>query len=191
MKEIIEKYFRECAVAISQTATEKENIIKIAEVITDSAKKGGQLLVAGHGGSDSDASHIVGELLVGFKIKHGKPFPAINLYGEEAALTAHLNDEPNGYETFLQTQVRALGNRGSVLWGISTSGNSLALIKAFEEAKRKGVITFGLLGKGGGKLKELCDYSIIVPHNDTPIIQTVHNVIYHAICEIVEKKYNE
>lgn len=191
MQEIIERYLKESSQALLETLVEKDNIMKATDAIIQCYKRGNKLLVAGHGGSDADASHIVGELVAGFMTKEGPPLPAINLYEQRSALTAWLNDVPAGHETYLKRAVQSYGKQGDVFLAISTSGNAQSLVSAVEEANRLQVETIGLLGKGGGKLKGLCKYSIVVPHKSTPIIQTVHNAIYHAICEIVEKELSK
>jgi D-sedoheptulose 7-phosphate isomerase len=100
-------------------------------------------------------------------------------------LTSWANDK--SYDLVFERQIEAHGNLGDIFIAISTSGNSVNLINAVKKAKEKNMITIGLLGKDGGKLKEICDYNLTVPCSDTPRVQEVHELIYHTICQLVEK----
>jgi len=143
------------------------------------------LLVCGNGGSASDAMHIAGEL-VGRYTKERKALNCICLSADPVVLTALANDY--GYELVFSRQVEAHGLAGGVLLGLSTSGNSINVVKAFETAKKLGMTTIAMTGEGGGKLAAVSDILIDVPSRRTPEIQQVHNCVYHYICELVEAR---
>src|SRR3989338_3103547 len=134
-------------------------------------KMGGKILIAGNGGSAADAQHFVAELAGKF-IYERKGLPAIALTTNSSIITAIGNDF--GYEYIFSRQVEGLGQQGDIFVGISTSGNSQNLIQAMESSRERGLTTIGLLGKGGGPLKELCDLKLIVPSDSTQNIQEAH-----------------
>lgn len=184
MKDLISKNFKEnieLMYQVSQNYSDK--IIQISEVIIDAYKNNKKLLIAGNGGSAADAQHIAGELVNKF-YKNRKALSAISLSADSSVLTSWANDE--SYDAVFERQVEAHGNLGDILLAISTSGNSLNLVNAAKKAKERELITIGLLGRDGGKIKDICDYSIIIPSQNTPRIQEAHEIIYHTICEIVE-----
>lgn len=143
------------------------------------------LLVCGNGGSASDAMHITGEL-VGRFLKERRALKAICLSSNPAVLTAWANDY--SYDTVFSRQVEAFGEPGGVLLGLSTSGNSINVVKAFEEAKKIGMTTIAMTGRGGGKLAALSDILLDVPSHSTPAIQQAHICLYHYLCEMVEAR---
>jgi D-sedoheptulose 7-phosphate isomerase len=155
------------------------------EAIVAALAVGAPLLVCGNGGSASDAMHITGEL-VGRYLKERKALNCICLSSNPAVLTAWANDY--SYDTVFSRQVEAYGRDGGVVLGLSTSGNSTNVIKAFEAAKSLGMTTIGLTGQGGGKMAALSDILIAVPSTRTPDIQQVHICFYHYICEMVEAR---
>ena len=106
---------------------------------------------------------------------------------DTSVLTSWANDK--NFDFVFERQIEAHGNPGDVFIAISTSGNSINLINAVKKAKEKNMITIGLLGKDGGKLKAICDYEITVPCFDTPRIQEVHEIVYHTICQLVEQYF--
>ena len=179
---------------IRESIVEKQKILKdeakicaIAEMsveIVHALKAGGKLLICGNGGSAADSLHIAGEIVGRFQ-KERKAFSAISLNSDVATMTAIANDY--GFEQVFSRQVEGLMTPRDVLLGISTSGNSKNVINAFEKAKEIGGKTMLLAGKGGGKLKDIADVSIIVPADVTARIQECHMVIYHTICELVEQ----
>ncbi|MBI5123868.1 MAG: D-sedoheptulose 7-phosphate isomerase [Candidatus Omnitrophica bacterium] len=162
-----------------------ENIEKAAKVIIDSLKRGGKLLVFGNGGSAADSQHIAAELVGRFKLER-KALPAVALTTNTSTLTAIANDY--GYDASFSRQVEALGIKGDVALGISTSGNSKNVIEAFLKAKALGVKTIALTGCGGGKMKDSADISIVVDSKDTPRIQESHIMIGHILCELIEQE---
>ena len=163
-------------------------ITKAADKIIENYSAGGVLLVCGNGGSAADAQHLVAEHIGAYMDRDRKSFPAIDLSSNTSNLTAVSNDF--GYAEVFARQLDAFDRIGYVLIGISTSGNSKNVNRAIEKAKEQGHFTIGLSGKEGGRLSEIADLCITVPDtNMTPVVQTAHNIIYHRICELVEKGY--
>ena len=159
-------------------------IQKVAEVIVDAYNNDKKVLTAGNGGSAGDAQHIAGELVS--KFFFDRPgLSAFALSTDTSILTAIGNDY--GYEYSFARQVQANANEGDVFIGISTSGNSKNIVKAIEEAKKKGVVTVGLVGEKECEMDKICDYIIKVPSISTPTIQESHIMIEHIICAIVEE----
>lgn len=156
-----------------------DGIDPVARAIADALRGGGKILVMGNGGSAADAQHIAAELVGRFKIER-PGLPAIALSTDSSILTAWSNDY--SFETVFSRQVEALARPGDIVWGISTSGNSANIVRAFKAARAIGVTTFGLLGRDGGRMAALSDLSVIVPLSETDQIQTAHLLIYHALC---------
>jgi D-sedoheptulose 7-phosphate isomerase len=182
------EYLIESREAIDQTI-ESHITAKVNEAISAISAafaQGKPMMVCGNGGSASDAMHITGEL-VGRFLKERKAINCICLSSNASVLTAWANDY--SYDTVFARQVEAYGNTGGVLLGISTSGNSINVVRAFETAKLLGVRSIALTGEGGGKLAAVCDLLIDVPSRRTPIIQQLHTCIYHYICEQIEARF--
>jgi D-sedoheptulose 7-phosphate isomerase len=151
--------------------------------ITSAIQHNRAVLVCGNGGSAADAMHITGEL-IGRYLKNRRALKCVCLSAEPATLTALANDF--GYEKVFSRQVEAHGEEGGVLWGLSTSGNSPNVVEAFQTARAMGLTTIAMTGESGGKLADLSDILINVPSGHTPLIQQIHQAIYHYICEKVE-----
>jgi D-sedoheptulose 7-phosphate isomerase len=162
-----------------------QKIAKAAELIIRTYKNGNKVLLCGNGGSAADCQHIAAEFVGRFK-KNRKALPAIALTTDTSILTAVSNDY--GYDFLFVRQVEALGKRGDLLFVLSTSGNSINIIRATKVAKKIGIYTVGLLGGNGGKLKNIVDLPIIVPAKSSDRIQEVHITIGHIICDLVEQK---
>ena len=144
---------------------------------------GGKVLLAGNGGSAADAQHIAGELVSRFAFDR-PGLPAIALTTDSSILTAIGNDY--GYEKLFSRQVQAHGNKGDVFIGYSTSGKSPNILRAFEEARSRGLVCIGLTGNRNGPMRELCDHLLEVPSGDTPKIQEGHLVLGHILCGLIE-----
>lgn len=164
--------------------SEAQNLIKISQQLIRALKNGNKILLCGNGGSAADAQHIAAELAGRFNYDRDS-LPAIALTTNTSSLTAIANDY--GYEAVFAKQVQGLAKKGDVVIAISTGGNSPNVVLAIEEAKKKEAITIGFVGKQGGKLKELVDYIIHVPSNNTPRIQETHIFVGHIICSLVEE----
>jgi len=155
------------------------------EVITSAFRNGNKVLFCGNGGSAADAQHLAAEFSGRF-YKDRKALPSEALHCNTSYLTAVANDY--SYDVIYSRIVDGIGVSGDVLVGLSTSGNSGNVIKAFETAKEKNITTIGFTGETGGKMKELSDYLFNVPSKDTPRIQESHMMIGHIICELVEEE---
>lgn len=158
------------------------------DAVVTSLRSGAPLLVCGNGGSATDAMHITGEL-VGRFLKERRALNCICLSSHPAVLTAWPND--HAFETVFSRQVEAHGKPGGAMIGISTSGNSENVVKAFAVARTMGICTIALTGEDGGKLSLHADILIDVPSRSTPLIQQVHVCLYHYLCEQVEAKMIE
>ncbi len=166
-------------------ATLIDTIEKVTRVIVDAFQNGNKVLFCGNGGSAADAQHLAAEFSGRFYTDRN-PLPSEALHCNSSYMTAVANDY--GYDVVYSRIVKGTGKSGDVLVGLSTSGNSVNIIKAMEEARKIGMINVVLTGEGGGKLKNLCDYLINVPSNDTPRIQESHIMVGHIICELVESE---
>ena len=158
-------------------------LARAAEATARTLGNGGKLLVAGNGGSAADAQHLVAEFVVRLAVNR-PALRAIALTTDSSILTAGGNDF--GFETIFARQIQALGVPGDVFLGISTSGNSQNIVRAFETARLMGLTTFGLSGGNGGRMAPLCDYSIVIPSSVTMNIQESHLALEHIFCMLVE-----
>ena len=159
---------------------------KAGEICIEALKNGGKIILCGNGGSAADAQHIAAELSGRFK-KERKALAGIAITTDTSALTAIGNDY--GYEFVFSRQVEAIGQKGDVLIGISTSGNSKNVINAIESAKKIGMKIITLTGKDGGKMKDMGDVNIIIPSNNTPRIQEMHILLGHMICALIDEEF--
>jgi D-sedoheptulose 7-phosphate isomerase len=186
MKKYIEKNIME-SIDAKTKLLENEALMEMIENVAleciDAYRRGNKVLVCGNGGSASDAQHLVGEL-VGRYMKERDGIPAIALTANSTVVTAIANDYD--YESVFSKQVRAYGNKGDVLIGISTSGNSKNVVKAFKEAHDIGIKTVGFTGKTGGKMKDYSDFLLNMPSDSTPRIQEMHIMVIHIICGLIE-----
>jgi D-sedoheptulose 7-phosphate isomerase len=155
----------------------------VIKVITNAFQNGNSVYFAGNGGSAADAQHLAAEFSGRF-YKDRKALPSEALHCNTSYLTAVANDY--SYEVIYARLIEGITKPGDVLVGMSTSGNSGNIVKAFEMAKTKQVVTIGFTGDQGGKIKAISDYLINVPSNDTPRIQESHILVGHIICELVE-----
>jgi D-sedoheptulose 7-phosphate isomerase len=155
------------------------------DLIYSSLAAGGQLFVAGNGGSAADAQHIAAELTGRFLLER-QPFRAMALHGNTSALTAIGNDY--GYELVFARELSAHARPGDVLLAISTSGNSRNILCAIEAARKSKVVVIGLTGESGGQMRATSELCLCVPSKSTPRIQEMHITIGHAICELLEER---
>lgn len=165
-----------------------EILVRVGERVVETLKSGHKILIAGNGGSAADAQHFAAEL-VGRFLTERKGLPAIALTTDTSILTSIANDY--SFEQIFSRQVEALATEGDLFIGISTSGNSENVLCAVREAKRKDIFTVGFLGKDGGKLKEECDLSLIIPSDITAMVQEMHETCIHIICAFVDQAYEE
>jgi D-sedoheptulose 7-phosphate isomerase len=164
-----------------------EHIVAQALDMAERLKRGCRILVCGNGGSAADAQHFAAELS-GRYVKERRALAGIALTVDTSALTAIANDY--GFERVFARQVEAFGRPGDLLVGISTSGNSVNVIRAVETAKELGLHTLGLLGRDGGQLRTLCDDALVVEHPVTARIQEVHMMVYHFWCEVMDTQFS-
>jgi D-inositol-3-phosphate glycosyltransferase len=161
-------------------------VLQATEMISACFARGGKILLCGNGGSAADAQHFACEFVGRYKIADRPGLPAIALSADGAILTAWSNDV--SFDDLFARQVEALGRPGDVLLGISTSGRSRNVVRAFESAARHGLHSIALLGGDGGTIRDLADVALIVPAAETARIQEVHIVLIHILCELVEER---
>ena len=161
----------------------------VAEVVTlivDRFRQGKHLYFCGNGGSAADAQHLAAEFSGRFYINRDA-LPSEALHCNTSYLTAVANDF--GYDLIYSRLIKGIGKQGDILVGMTTSGNSPNILKAFETAREKGITTIGMTGEGGGQLKALSDHLIDIPSRNTPRIQEGHMLLGHIICQLVEEQY--
>lgn len=167
-----------------------ENLLKTicdtVDLIVNAFKNNKRIYFCGNGGSAADAQHLAAEFSGRF-YKDRKALPAEALHCNTSYLTAVANDY--SFDDIYSRLIDGIGEEADVLIGLSTSGNSANIVKAFETARKKGMITIGFTGEGGGKLRSLSDHLINIPSTDTPRIQESHIMVGHIICQLVEAKY--
>src|SRR6476659_3013941 len=177
------------SIAVKQQILNDEAMLKkicdAANAVTNAFRTGNKVLFCGNGGSAADAQHLAAEFSGRF-YKDRKALPSEALHCNTSYLTAVANDY--SYDVIYSRIIEGTGLPGDVLVGLSTSGNSGNIVKAFEAAKAKQMITVGFTGETGGKMKELSDYLFNIPSKDTPRIQESHMMIGHIICELVEEE---
>jgi D-sedoheptulose 7-phosphate isomerase len=163
-----------------------EPVVAAADAIVAAIKSGGKVLLFGNGGSAADAQHVAAELVGRFE-QDRAPLAAVALSADTSVLTAIGNDE--SYERVFMRQVEALGRKGDIAIGISTSGLSPNVVQALEMAKEKGLRTIGVTGRDGGHVGRMVEIHINVPDDSTARVQEVQRTLLHAICQIVESAF--
>ncbi len=162
-----------------------ETVTQVAEMAADAYRNGNKVMWCGNGGSAADAQHLAAELSGRFYYDR-PPLNSDAFHVNTSYLTAVANDY--SYDQVYSRLVQAMCRKGDILIGLSTSGNSGNVVKAFEKAREMGVITVGFTGETGGKMKPFSDYLINIPSTDTPRIQECHMLLGHTLCEIVEQQ---
>lgn len=160
-----------------------DTIRRVADVMVEALRNGRRILWCGNGGSAADAQHLAAELSGRFYYDR-PPLNSEALHCNTSYLTAVANDY--GYDLIYSRMINGSCQKGDVLVGLSTSGNSKNIVNAFKKAKELSVITVALTGETGGEMKALADYLLNVPSSDTPRIQECHIMLGHIICEMVE-----
>lgn len=180
----------ESSIKVKKTLSEDsvliETISKIVDEVVKAFRNGKRIYFCGNGGSAADAQHLAAEFSGRFYTDR-KALPAEALHCNTSYITAVANDY--SYDVVYSRLIDGIGLQGDVLFGLSTSGNSSNILKAFDTARQKGIITVGFTGASGGKMKECSEYLINVPSSDTPRIQESHIMVGHIICQLVEEKY--
>jgi len=178
------------SIAVKGRVLNDERIISTVEKIVDqmvsALKNRNRIYFCGNGGSAADAQHLAAEFSGRFYTNRDA-LPAEALHCNTSYLTAVANDY--SYDVVYARLVRGIGEEGDVLVGLSTSGNSTNIVKAFEVAREKSITTVGFTGEGGGKMKSISDYLIDIPSKDTPRIQESHIMLGHIICQLVEERF--
>ena len=189
MREKIRKIISE-SVSVKNSILQNESILntvdEVASLMVKALKQGNRIYFCGNGGSAADAQHLAAEFSGRFYIDRDA-LPAEALHCNTSYITAVGNDY--GYDLVYARLIKGIGNKGDFLVGLSTSGNSINILKAFEVAREKGITTVGFTGESGGKMKGLCDYLLNVPSSDTPRIQESHIMLGHIVCQLVEEQY--
>ena len=186
-KEIEESILRSSSI-IKESVSLSSDIEKAATIIINCLKNGNKIILFGNGGSAADAQHIAAEFIGRFQ-KERKSYPAISLTSDSSVITSLSYDY--SFVLIFSRQCESLVNVNDVVIGISTSGNSKNIVKGLEMSKEKGAKTISLLGNSGGIIKNYSDIAIIVDSDVTAHIQEAHRVIYHTICNFVEKSLSE
>lgn len=187
MSDPIATHFDRSLAAMTRAAGDRAlhaTIHSIAEATIQALRDGRKLLIAGNGGSAADAQHIAAEIVGRYKLER-RSWPALALTTDTSALTAIANDY--GFEAVFARQVEGLGQRGDVFWGLSTSGRSPNILRAFEAARAQGLVTVGFTGLNGAAMAAQCDHLFVAPSDDTPCIQQIHLTAAHAICDCIEQ----
>lgn len=180
------RVLKEAAAAHERMTADVAPIVAVAAAITTSLRQGGSVLAFGNGGSAADAQHFAAELVGRFE-QERRAWPAMALTTDTSALTAIGNDY--GFDRVFARQLEALGKKGDVAIGISTSGNSPNVLRALETANDRGLVTVALTGRGG-EAGSLAAHHIAVQETRTARVQEVHATLLHVICELVEKDLN-
>ena len=178
------------SIAVKQAVLQNEELLKTVNdcvtVIVNAFRNGNKVLFCGNGGSAADAQHLAAEFSGRFYTDRDA-LPAEALHCNSSYLTAVANDY--SYDVVYSRLLKGMGNKGDILVGLSTSGNSRNILNAFVTARDKGLITIGFTGESGGALKPLSDHLINIPSGDTPRIQECHIMLGHIICQLVEERY--
>ena len=188
MKDIIENEFNKHIKVANSIHYLTDAVAISAQLCIDCLRNGGKILLFGNGGSAADAQHIAAELVGRYKVER-KSLPAIALTTDTSALTSIGNDY--GYTHVFDRQVAALANKGDVVIGISTSGNSINVINALKLALKLNCKTIGFTGQYGGGMKDICDITLDVPSEDTSRIQEMHILIGHIICHLIDQEFKD
>ena len=188
MEEIIRKTIDEKIDCLNRFREENyvTQLKKICQKEIETLKSENKILIAGNGGSAADAQHFAAELVGRFETER-KGLPAIALTTDTSILTSVGNDY--SYDHIFARQIEALALPGDIFIGISTSGNSENIVCAVETAKKEGLFVIGLLGKDGGRLKDICDEALIVPSDKTARIQELHEMCIHIMCTFIDNAY--
>ena len=189
MKDKIQAIVSESLAVKNQVLQDQRLLGVVGDIITlivHRFREGKHLYFCGNGGSAADAQHLAAEFSGRFYINRDA-LPSEALHCNTSYLTAVANDF--SYDVIYSRLIKGIGKPGDILVGMSTSGNSTNIVKAFETAREKGITTIGMTGEGGGRLGELSDYLIDIPSKNTPRIQEAHMLLGHIICQLVEEQF--
>lgn len=188
---LIEEQLHESYKVVSKMTNDKpliNAINQVASACIEAIKNGNKILIAGNGGSAADAQHIAAEFVNRYKLNRS-PLPAISLTSDIAVITSISNDF--SYDLVFVKQIQALGNKGDVLWAISTSGESGNIISGIKQAKDLGLVSISFSGCSDNSIRKLSDYSIVVPSKETERVQEALLIVVHTLCKIIELECSE
>jgi D-sedoheptulose 7-phosphate isomerase len=184
LKEMVREAARESLRVKERFFRENEDtIVEISLLVGEAFRRGNKILIFGNGGSAADAQHIAAEFVNRFLVDRA-PLPAIALTTDTSVLTSIGNDAD--FSRIFSRQIEALGGKGDIAWGITTSGKSPNIIEGLREAKERGMTTIAFTGKDGGEVLRMADHGLNCSSTSTPRIQEVHITAGHIICELVE-----
>ena len=185
---IINRFKESADLKVAFALKNSERIIQVVHLLVESLKSGNKIMLFGNGGSAADAQHIAAEFVNRLqKSKRERPpLAALALTTDTSVLTSIGND--SDFSHIFSRQIRALGKKGDIAWGITTSGNSPNMITAVKTARDMEITTLGFTGKGGGEMGALVDYHLTVEAHDATRIQEVHITLSHIICELIERE---
>jgi D-sedoheptulose 7-phosphate isomerase len=187
MKEDIQSIINDHVQIIANMQQRAQEVINIGNTLIRALKEKNKILICGNGGSAADAQHFAGELTGRFETNR-QPLAAIAITTDTTALTAIGNDF--SFDSVFARQVEAIGQKGDILIGISTSGNSKNVIKAVEVSKSIGMTSIGFLGKNGGDLLNMTDMHFLVEGTSTARIQEGHILLIHLLCYMIDKSFH-
>lgn len=185
MEHYVVEQIKELSQQLILLANEADKIVEISDICALSIKNGGKIIFCGNGGSAAQSQHLAAELVGRYKMER-PAMNSISLTVDTSNITAIGNDY--GYDVVFSRQLEGVGQEGDVLIGLSTSGNSKNVVRAFEQAKKQGITTVALIGQKDGTLKALADFCIQVPATTSAHIQEMHITIGHLICDLIERK---
>ena len=189
MKELVRRQLSSSLATLERTLADDtlvDAVARAGEATAQAMLRGGKLMIAGNGGSAADAQHLSAEFVARLTVDR-PALRCVALTTDSSAMTAIGNDY--AFEQLFSRQVEAIGAKGDVFLGISTSGNSPNILRALRESRAMGIATIGFSGNGGGRMAELCDHNVIVPSETTMHIQESHLALEHIFCMIVERCY--
>ncbi len=184
MQTYLNTQFDELIAGLEQLKTQTPVIEAIARRCTDALRQGGKIIFCGNGGSAAQAQHLAAELVGRYKMER-PAMNALSLTVDTSNITAIGNDY--GYDVIFSRQLEGVGRAGDVLIGLSTSGNSKNVVRAFEQAKKMGIYTIALVGAKGGQMRDMADIALCVPAVTSAHIQEMHITVGHLICDLIEK----
>ncbi|MBU0635777.1 SIS domain-containing protein [Candidatus Micrarchaeota archaeon] len=187
-RSVFQKNFEEHFLLARELEKSIPSLVRAAEKTIECLQQNRVLWLCGNGGSAADCEHIAAEFINRYKKKRN-PFPAVSLVSNISNLTAIANDY--SFDLVFSKQLDALSKKGDRLWVFSTSGKSKNILEALKTARKKNVFSVLFTGNQSGPAADLADLVVIAPSSDTPRIQEMHQLFYHAICEIVEKELSE
>ena len=184
-EEYVNNYFTDISNVFNEIKILTPKIVEISSVCVNAIKNQNKIIFCGNGGSASQCQHLTAELLLKYSLSRNA-LNIISLTADSSVLTTASNDF--GYESVFSKQLEGIGQKGDVIIGLSTSGNSKNVLKAFEVAKEKSITTIAFAGKDGGEMSKISDYCLIVPSKSGSHIQECHLAIGHLLCDLIEKE---